>query len=87
MPFKSQAQRKFMYAKHPEMAAEWEEKTPKGKKVLLSFLSGDASNLDTRIQSPIRVRNSLRRSLKRARSNGQEESHPNSQDAWGVPSL
>ena len=33
MPFKSQAQRKFMYAKHPEMAKEWEEKTPKGKKL------------------------------------------------------
>jgi len=33
MPFKSQAQRKFMYAKHPKMAAEWEEKTPKGKKL------------------------------------------------------
>lgn len=31
MPFKSQQQRKFMYAKHPEMAKEWEEKTPKGK--------------------------------------------------------
>lgn len=33
MPFKSKAQRRFMYAKHPEMAKEWEEKTPKGKKL------------------------------------------------------
>lgn len=33
MPFKSQQQRKFMYAKHPEMAKEWEEKTPKSKKL------------------------------------------------------
>jgi hypothetical protein len=33
MPFKSQAQRKLMYAKHPEMAKEWEEKTPKNKKL------------------------------------------------------
>lgn len=33
MPFKSQAQRKLMYAKHPEMAKEWEDKTPKGKKL------------------------------------------------------
>mgnify|MGYP003344794702 FL=1 len=33
MPFKSEAQRKFMYAKHPKMAKEWEEKTPKGKKL------------------------------------------------------
>ena len=31
MPFKSQAQRKWMYAKHPEMAQQWEEHTPKGK--------------------------------------------------------
>lgn len=31
MPFKSKQQRKFMYAKHPEMAKKWEEKTPKGK--------------------------------------------------------
>ena len=33
MPFKSEAQRKLMYAKHPEMAKEWEEKTPKNKKL------------------------------------------------------
>ena len=33
MPFKSQAQRKFMYSEHPEMAKEWEDKTPKGKKL------------------------------------------------------
>ncbi len=33
MPFKSQAQRRFMYARHPEMAKEWEKKTPKGKKL------------------------------------------------------
>ena len=31
MPFKSQAQRKWMYATHPKMAKEWEEHTPKGK--------------------------------------------------------
>jgi hypothetical protein len=33
MPFKSQAQRKFMYANHPEMAKEFEAHTPKGKKL------------------------------------------------------
>lgn len=27
MPFKSQAQRKFMYAQHPEIAARWSKKT------------------------------------------------------------
>lgn len=33
MPFESQAQRGFMYAKHPEMAKKFEAKTPKGKKL------------------------------------------------------
>lgn len=31
MPFKSQAQRRFMYAKEPAMAKRWEQETPKGK--------------------------------------------------------
>ncbi len=33
MPFKSQAQRKFMYANKPKMAREWESVTSKGKKL------------------------------------------------------
>lgn len=33
MPFKSEAQRRFMHAKHPQMAKEWEKHTPKGKKL------------------------------------------------------
>lgn len=33
MPFKSQAQRRWMHATHPEMAARWESETPKGKKL------------------------------------------------------
>jgi hypothetical protein len=28
MPFKSKAQARFMYAKHPEMAERWQEHTP-----------------------------------------------------------
>jgi len=31
MPFKSQQQRKFMYAEHPDIAARWQKETPKGK--------------------------------------------------------
>jgi len=31
MPFKSDAQRRWMYANEPEMAKRWEEHTPKGK--------------------------------------------------------
>lgn len=30
MPFESEAQRKWMYANHPEMAKRWEKDTPKG---------------------------------------------------------
>jgi hypothetical protein len=33
MPFKSQAQRRYMYSQHPEMAEKWEKETPKGKKL------------------------------------------------------
>lgn len=33
MPFKSKAQRAWMYANKPEMAEEWQEHTPKGKKL------------------------------------------------------
>ena len=31
MPFKSQAQRKWMYSQSPEMAKRWEADTPAGK--------------------------------------------------------
>jgi hypothetical protein len=33
VPFKSQAQRKWMYANDPKMAERWEKETPKGKKL------------------------------------------------------
>lgn len=33
MPFKSQAQRAWMYANDPDMAKEWEDHTKKGKKL------------------------------------------------------
>lgn len=33
MPFKSQAQRKWMYANKPQMAKRWEKETPKSKKL------------------------------------------------------
>ena len=32
-PFVSQAQRAWMYANRPKMAAEWEAETPKGKRL------------------------------------------------------
>lgn len=33
MPFKSSSQRKWMYSNKPEMAKEFESKTPKNKKL------------------------------------------------------
>jgi len=31
MPFKSEAQRRMMYAEHPAIAKRWEAETPPGK--------------------------------------------------------
>jgi len=31
MPIKSEAQRRWLWANHPEMAARWEKETPSGK--------------------------------------------------------
>lgn len=33
MPFKSEAQRRWMYANSPAMAKRWEKETAKGKKL------------------------------------------------------
>lgn len=33
MPFKSDAQRKFLWANHPEIAKRWEDETPDDKKL------------------------------------------------------
>jgi len=33
MPFKSKAQRRYMYKNLPEIAAQWEKETPKGTKL------------------------------------------------------
>ena len=33
MPFKSKAQRRFLYSQHPEVAEKFEEHTPKDKKI------------------------------------------------------
>lgn len=33
MPFKSEAQRKYLFSKKPKVAKEFAKKTPKGKKL------------------------------------------------------
>ena len=42
MPFKSEAQRKFLFAKHPSVAREFAAKTPKGAKLPERKTSGNA---------------------------------------------
>lgn len=46
MPFKSQAQRRFMYLKHPQIAAEFEAATPKGKKLPKHVKSPQSTAMD-----------------------------------------
>ena len=43
MPFKSKQQEKWMWATHPQMAKQWEEHTPKGKKLPLKVRKKDDS--------------------------------------------
>ena len=33
MPFRSRAQRRYLYAKHPAMAKRWAKHTPSGKRL------------------------------------------------------
>jgi hypothetical protein len=33
MPFRSKAQRRYLHANHPELAKEFESKTPRGTKL------------------------------------------------------
>lgn len=42
MPFKSEAQRRFMHANHPEIAKEFEAATPKDA-VLPKYVKGSAA--------------------------------------------
>ena len=42
MSMKSQAQRKYLWAKHPEVAEKFEKETPKGKKLPKKVKKGKA---------------------------------------------
>jgi hypothetical protein len=39
MPFRSESQRRWMHANHPQMAAEWEKETPNDS-VLPKYVKG-----------------------------------------------
>lgn len=54
MPFKSQAQRGFMYANHPEMAKEFEAATPKGKKLPQHVAKKKKSNLHSKVKDGLK---------------------------------
>lgn len=49
MPFKSDAQRRYMYSQLPEIAKRWEAETPKGKK--LPKKKGEQSALSTYLKN------------------------------------
>ena len=59
MPFVSDSQRRYMFAKHPKIAKEFAEATPKGKKlpehVKKSSLSESFSKIAKYIIKPKRV--------------------------------
>jgi SPP1 gp7 family putative phage head morphogenesis protein len=57
VPFESEAQRRWMYANHPEMAKEWESHTPKGKSLPRRKGKGRAGNG----RKPVHNRKSLKR--------------------------
>lgn len=50
MPFRSESQRRFLFAKHPDVAREFADATPKGKKlpekVKRAYVLGGAAALD-----------------------------------------
>ncbi len=50
MPFASQAQRRWMYALHPRMAARWQKETPPGK---LPEHAGAVRRIATRIKNSL----------------------------------
>ena len=51
MPFKSKAQRKWMYANKPSMAKQWEADTPKGAR-----LPEKASKVQTKVKTIKKVK-------------------------------
>lgn len=56
MPFKSEAQRRFMYATHPKIAKRWEKHTPKDKKLPENVSSESYENqLELLLNQPIDI--------------------------------
>lgn len=56
MPFKSEQQRKWMYANKPEMAREWEAHTPKDKKLPKRVKKADSVLPQTNGETPPHLR-------------------------------
>lgn len=66
MPFKSQAQRRWMYANKPEMAKQWEDDTPPGR-LPSRIHSKSTSQTLLAGSSQRRIRNTWRRVQRQAR--------------------
>ena len=70
MPFKSQAQRRWMYANKPEMAKEWEDDTLWGSAVDLitdNLLSSTTAITTAPRRSQRRIRRAWRKTQRQAR--------------------
>ena len=63
MPFKSQAQRAFMYSQHPDIAKRWEKLTPKGRKLPEHVKTNKKVASKNWIAGAIKKKGSLRKSL------------------------
>lgn len=55
MPFKSEAQRRWMHATHPQMAKKWEKHTPKGKKLPEKVEESFEKQIDNILVNPIDI--------------------------------
>ena len=56
MPFKSQAQRRWMYSNKPAMAKRWQKHTPKGKKLPEKVKEAIENHIDAVLEGKANIR-------------------------------
>lgn len=64
MPFKSKAQQRWMWWKHPDMAEEWQKKTPSGGKNLPEHTKASKSDnaaFDVHLTDPARLKKEVKK--------------------------
>lgn len=55
MPFRSQAQRRWMHAQKPEMAKEWEAATPAGAKLPDHVKGGKRDKMHKKVKAGLKA--------------------------------